>query len=97
MVPGQILVIDNTSVYRDSRLVELAYYYGVSIEYLPPYLPDYNLIKKSFNQLKLWIKRHFSEAAMYTNFGNFLSFAISEFETGATKVQFETCRYRYSG
>ena len=97
MVPSQILVIDNASVYRDSRLVELAYYYGVSIEYLPPYSPDYNLIEKSFNQLKLWIKRHFSEAAMYTNFGNFLSFAISEFKTGTIKVQFETCRYRYSG
>ena len=86
MVPSQILVMDNASIHRDSRLAELAYCYGVAIEYLLPYSPDYNPIEKSFNQLKLWIKRHASEAAMYTNFGDFLSIAISEFETGAAKA-----------
>ena len=90
-VPGQILVMDNASIHRDERLEAIVQLYGVSIEYLPPYSPDYNSIELSFNQLKAWIRRHAHEAGAYSSFGDFLAYAIKEFETGTAEPFFEKC------
>lgn len=94
--PGQILVMDNASVHKDGDLQALVKLYGVRIEYLPPYSPDYNPIELSFNQLKAWIKRHVEEALAYRTFGDFLANAVSEFDSGAAKAQFEKAGYRYN-
>ena len=50
--------------------------YEVQLEYLPPYSPDYNPIKKSFKQLKSWIKRHSAKQDIFDSFYYFLEYAI---------------------
>ncbi|KIJ19340.1 hypothetical protein PAXINDRAFT_68992, partial [Paxillus involutus ATCC 200175] len=30
--------------------------------YLPPYLPDFNLIEQSFHSIKAWLRRHEAQA-----------------------------------
>ena len=52
--PGRnsVIVLNNASIHRSVRVRELCRRAGVVLEYLPPYSLDYNLIKKSFKQLK---------------------------------------------
>jgi transposase len=45
-------------------------------EHLPPYSPDYNLIEKSFKQLKSWIKWNYRQAELFTEFHYFLEYAV---------------------
>ena len=49
-----IIVIDNASIYYNLsvEVVDDLLARGLSIKYLPPYLPDYNPIKNTFNTLK---------------------------------------------
>jgi transposase len=95
--PGQILVMDNASIHHDHRLQEVIAQYGVSIEFLPPYSPDFNPIEKSFNELKSFIKRQQAVIATYDNFGEFLLWALSEFKAPHAKEQFRKCGYDVDG
>ena len=51
--PGQIIVMDNASIHHNLGLEEALVAYGVRIEYLPPYSPDFNPIEMTFHTLKL--------------------------------------------
>jgi transposase len=53
---NSVIVLDNASIHRSARVRELCDAAGVILEYLPPYSLDYNPIKKSFKQLKDWMK-----------------------------------------
>jgi transposase len=50
--PHSVLVLDNTSIHKSSRLKELCNTYGVTLEFLPPYSPDFNPIEATFHDLK---------------------------------------------
>lgn len=78
MLLGDILIMDNASIHHDVRLLGIAEAAGVRIEYLPPYSPDLNPIKQTFNVLKAWIRRHITEAERFETFGAFLRHAIYE-------------------
>jgi transposase len=95
--PGQVIVMDNASIHHDDRLQEIVTPYGVSIEYLPPYSPDFNPIEQSFNELKSFIKRQQAVIATYDNFGEFLLWALSEFQAPHAKEQFKKCGYDMEG
>lgn len=49
---------------------------GVRVEFLPPYSLDFNPIEQSFSTLKIWIKKYFTHAEEFENFGAFLRWAI---------------------
>ena len=68
--------MDNASIHRNEAIELAIQQAGCSLEMLPPYSPDYNPIEQSFNVLKLWIKRHRSEAAAYANFEDFLIYVV---------------------
>lgn len=74
--PRSVLVLDNASIHRSARVRELCEAAGVVVEYLPPYSPDYNLIEKSFKQLKSWIKRNGEQAQWFNEFISFLDYAV---------------------
>ena len=57
--PQSVLVMDNCGIHRNQRVLNLCAEKGVLIEYLPPYLPNFNPIKESFYDLKLWIRRNY--------------------------------------
>ena len=54
--PGEVVVLDNLAVHKVAGLDEIAQKYGVRLRYLPPYLPDFNLIELAFSKLKTWLR-----------------------------------------
>jgi len=79
LYPGlrSIIILDNALIYKSARLYELCDCSGVVLEFLPLYLPDFNLIEAMFKDLKAWIKRNYILAAEFKSFDSFLEFAIS--------------------
>ena len=51
--PRLVLVLDNASIHKNHRLRELYEAYGVALEFLPPYSPDFNPIEATFHNLKI--------------------------------------------
>ena len=55
--PGQIVVMDNLSSHKGSRVRELIEERGCTLLYLPPYSPDLNPIEGAFAKLKALLRR----------------------------------------
>ena len=49
---GHTIIMDNASFHRKSKLYELAKEAEVGLIFLPPYLPDFNPIEKSWVIMK---------------------------------------------
>jgi transposase len=54
---GQIVVMDNLSSHRGSRIKELIEARGCELIYLPPYSPDFNPIEEAFSKVKGLLRR----------------------------------------
>jgi transposase len=55
--PGQVVVMDNLSSHKGSRVRELIEEQGCELHYLPPYSPDLNPIEQAFAKLKASLRR----------------------------------------
>ncbi len=55
--PGQVIVMDNLSSHKGSRMRELIEERGCELMYLPPYSPDLNPIEEAFAKLKTLLRR----------------------------------------
>jgi transposase len=55
--PKQIVVMDNLSSHKGSRIRELIEGRGCELLYLPPYSPDLNPIEEAFAKLKTLLRR----------------------------------------
>ena len=55
---GDVVVMDNASYHNKERLREYALIYKVSIIFLPPYSPDYNLIENVWANLKRFLRNY---------------------------------------
>lgn len=55
--PGQIVVMDNLSSHKGSRIRQLIEERGCELLYLPPYSPDLNPIEKAFSKVKGMLRR----------------------------------------
>jgi transposase len=55
--PGQIVVMDNLSAHKGSRIRELIEERGCELRYLPPYSPDLNPIEEAFSKVKGMLRR----------------------------------------
>lgn len=73
-----IIVINNASVYCNSRIEKVIRQYEYEIRYLPFYLSDFNLIELSFSVLKAWVRRYFHELwpLFQGDFDDFLRYAV---------------------
>jgi hypothetical protein len=49
---GQVVVMDNLSAHKGSKVRELIESRGCELIYLPPYWPEYNPIEEAFAKLK---------------------------------------------
>nr|GAT53351.1 transposase domain-containing protein [Mycena chlorophos] len=56
--PLSVLVMDNAKIHHGDAIRDLANQYGVRIEYLPPYSPDFNPIEEAFSKVKTFIRRN---------------------------------------
>jgi transposase len=55
--PGQVVVLDNLSVHRGTRVRELVEAAGCRLLFLPAYSPDFNPIELAFAKLKPALRR----------------------------------------
>lgn len=55
--PGQVVVMDNLSAHKGSRVRELIEAKGCELLYLPPYSPDLNPIEETFSKIKALLRR----------------------------------------
>lgn len=55
--PGQVVVMDNLSSHKGSRVRELVEARGCALAYLPAYSPDLNPIEQAFAKLKALLRR----------------------------------------
>jgi transposase len=55
--PGQVIVMDNLSSHKGSRVRELIEERDCELMYLPPYSPDLNPIEEAFAKLKALLRR----------------------------------------
>ena len=54
---GQIVVMDNLSAHRPTRIRELIESRGCELLYLPSYSPDYNPIEEAFAKIKNLLRK----------------------------------------
>jgi transposase len=55
--PGEIVVLDNLSSHKGSRIRELIEGRGCELIYLPPYSPDLNPIEEAFAKIKALLRK----------------------------------------
>ena len=54
---GQVVVMDNLSAHKGSKVRELIESRGCELIYLPPYSPDFNPIEEAFGKLKALLRK----------------------------------------
>ena len=54
---GDIVVMDNLSSHKGSRVEKLITDAGAQLRYLPPYSPDMNPIEKAYSKLKAFLRK----------------------------------------
>jgi transposase len=55
--PGDIIVLDNLTAHRASRIEEIVRECGGRVLWLAPYSPDYSPIEKMWSKLKSYLRR----------------------------------------
>ena len=90
-----IIIIDNASIHHNLGLDDILLARGLSIEYLPPYSPDFNPIEMTFHTLKTWIQRHNDEIQFFLDFGDFLRMAVERSVSGNIDEYFRRCGYKH--
>ena len=64
---------------------------------MPLYSPDYNPIKATFKDLKVWIKRNYILAEDFKDFTQFLDFAIRQIYNRDIRGHFRAAGYIIKG
>ena len=54
--PGDVVVLDNLAVHKQSDVQTLIANAGARLRYLPPYSPDFNPIELAFAKLKAFMR-----------------------------------------
>lgn len=54
---GDVIVLDNLSAHRASRIEETALNYGAQVIWLPPYSPDFSPIELMWSKVKAYLKK----------------------------------------
>jgi transposase len=55
--PGDVVILDNLSSHKGSRVREMIEAAGARLLYLPPYSPDFNPIENAFAKLKALLRK----------------------------------------
>ena len=95
LLKGDVVVMDNLSSHKGSRIRHLIEAAGAQLRYLPPYSPDLNPIENAFSKLKA-VLRKVAERTMdglWTQIGRLLDLFLPEecknYFTAAGSLQFD--------
>ena len=73
--PRSIIVMDNCSIHRSQRILNMCKARGIWVRQLPPYSPSLNPIKESFHDIKCNIRKNYK--MQYGDYPDFPSFLIT--------------------
>jgi transposase len=93
--PGQVVVMDNLSAHKGSRVRELVKEQGCELLYVPPYSPNFNPIEQAFSKVEGLLRRAESrtrEAPIEA-----IGTALSAVSCRNVRGFFDNCGYRTSG
>ena len=90
--PGQVVVMDNLSAHKHSRVRALIEQAGAELLYLPPYSPDLNPIEEAFSKIKSLLRK--SGARVREVLVEAIGAALSEVTQEDARAFFEHCGYR---
>jgi transposase len=54
---GDIVVLDNLKAHKNPRVAEILAKKNCTVQYLPPYSPDFNPIEKAYSKLKAVLRK----------------------------------------
>jgi len=89
---GQVVVMDNLSSHKSSRVRELIEGRSCELKYLPPYSPDLNPIEEAFAKLKALMRR--AGARTHQALIEAMGRALDAVTASDARGFFEHCRYR---
>jgi transposase len=90
--PGQVVVMDNLSAHKGSRVRELIEAKGCELLYLPPYSPDLNPIEEAFSKIKALLQQ--AGARIREALVEAMSKALDTVTARDARSFFEHCGYR---
>ena len=93
--PGQVVVMDNLSAHKGSKIRELIEAQGCELLFLPPYSPDLNPIEEAFAKVKALLRR--AGARTREALVDALRHALEAVTGGDARGFFEHCGYRVLG
>ena len=86
--PGYtVVVMDNVKLHHRQRVKELCEAWDIWLKFLPPYSPHLNPIEASFAVVKAWIKRNRHLVVDFEDFGEFLTYGISQVNIKKEEVE----------
>ena len=93
--PGQVVVMDNLSAHKGTRVRKLIEERNCELVYLPPYSPDLNPIEEAFSKMKGILRKvgARSREALIEAMGK----ALDAITSRDTRGFFEHCGYRSLG
>ena len=92
---GQVVVMDNLSAHKGSRVKDLIESRGCELIYLPPYSPDFNPIEEAFAKLKGLLRK--AEARSREVLIEAMGLALEVLTTRDARSFFEHRGYRALG
>jgi transposase len=93
--PGQVVVMDNLTSHKGTRVRELVEQRGCELIYLPPYSPDFNPIEEAFAKVKALLRRF--EARTREALVEAMGRALDAVTARDARGFFEHCGYRVAG
>ena len=93
--PGQVVVMDNLSAHKGSKIRELIEAQGCELLFLPPYSPDLNPIEEAFAKVKALLRR--AGARTRETLMEAIGWALEAVAARDTRGFFKHCGYRVLG
>lgn len=90
--PGQVVVMDNLSAHKHSRVRALIEQAGAELLYLPPYSPDFNPIEKCWSKIKEYLRA--AKARLLDTLEQAISSAMDTITAHDAAAWFHWCGYR---
>jgi transposase len=90
--------MDNCKIHKSQEVLDIANYFDVDIEFLPPYCPEFNPIEASFHDLKAYLRRWYKPVdSTYADFEGFLFEALRQRTRGPVAARKARAHFRHAG
>lgn len=88
---GDVVIMDNLSAHKSSKIIKLIETQGSHVLYLPPYSPDLNPIEKMWSKIKAFLRK--VEARTTQQLEKAIKIAFEKITPLDAKNCFKSCGY----